>query len=93
MVVIPTKFFKESEIIELVKGNQNNSNPLIYDVEARWNSNDEHWLINFSTRNRTIHSTKCKVLRKIGEERTFPRLNGVEKFFRKVGITEFKVIL
>ncbi len=89
----PTKFFTESDIIELVKANKSYANPRIYDVEVRRNFNDEDWLVTFSTRNRDIISTKCKIRKKVGKERTFRRLNGVEKFCREVGIAEFKVIL
>ena len=91
MVNVPIKFFKEAEIIRLVEESKAYTRPKIFNFQAIWDSSQNGWFIHFSNKDYEV----CKIGLKADskKERIFKKINGVEAFFRKVGVNEFKVIL
>ena len=61
---------------------------LINNFVVRRNNNG-NWEVEFST----SKNDKCGVKLKEGSVREFSRLNGIEKFMKLIGVTEFKVIM
>jgi hypothetical protein len=78
----------EKTCVSLIEAGDNENEPKSYTFIARLNSRNK-WEVEISL----SKSMSSKLYARRGEVREFARLNGVEKFMKKIGAEEFTVIM